>query len=143
MISRGHVIAAVAGLVAPFVLVELVALVSIHVWLPLNRYLWTAHGIATAKLPVDTAAVLDALIAALVGFCIALGVAGLSRSKPVPLWLIFAGFFLISLAVPTLFDGDYEVLLWFLSRPFIYIFLVFAALGFWLPSRRQVSRHVA
>lgn len=143
MISRGHVIAAVAGLIAPFALVELLALVSIHVWLPLNKYLWTAHGIATAKLPVDTAAVLDALLAALVGFGIALGVARLSRSKPVPLWLVFAGFFLISISVPTLFDGDYAALFWFLSRPFIYIFLLFAAVGFWLPSRRHVSRHVA
>lgn len=143
MISREHVTAALAGLIAPFILVELLALFAIHVWFPLSKYLWTAHGIATAKLPIDTAAVLDALIAALVGFAIALGVSRVSRSRPVPLWLLFAGFFVVSLTVPTLFDRDYEALVWFLSRPFISIFLVFAALGFWLPSRRQVSRHVA
>jgi len=143
MISRGHVIAAVAGLIAPFLLVELLALFAIHVWFPTSKYLWTAHGIVTAKLPINTAAVLDALIAALLGFAIALGIARVSRSKPVPLWLVFAGFFLVSLVVPTLFDRDYEALVWFLSRPFIAVFLVFAALGFWLPSRRVVSRHVA
>jgi hypothetical protein len=143
MISRGHVIAAVAGLLAPFALVELLLLSSVHVWIPIVKYLWTAHEIANAKAPIDTAAILDAFIAALLGFGIALGVARMSRSRPVPLWLVFASFFVISLTVPTLFSRDYEALLWVLSRPFISIFLVFAALGFWLPSRPQVSRHVA
>jgi hypothetical protein len=143
MITRAHLIAAVAGLLAPFVLVELLLQFANHVWFPLTKYLWTAHGIATAKLAVDSAAVFDMLISALVGFGIALGIARLCRSKPVPLWLVFAGAFLVSLAIPTLFDRQYDELLWFLSRPYITVFLVFAALGFWLPSRRQVSRDVA
>ena len=143
MISRGHVIAAVAGLISPFVLVEIVALSTIHVWFPLSKHLWTTHEIADARLPINTAAVLDGLVAALVGFGMSLAVAGLSRSKAMPLFLVFAGFFLISLAVPTLFDREWEALVWFLSLPFIYVFLVFAALGFWLPPRRRVSRHVA
>jgi len=140
---RAHVIAAVAGLIAPFILVEILGLFTIHVWFPQSKYLWTAHGIATAKLPIDTAAVLDVLIAALVGFGIAFAVARLSRGRPMPLWLVFAGFFLISQVIPTLFDQEWYALLWFLARPFIPVFLVFAALGFWLPARRHVSRHVA
>ena len=140
---RAHVVAAVAGLIAPFILVEVLGLVTAHIWFPLTKYLWTAHGIATAKLPIDTSAVLDALIAALVGFGIAFAVARISRGKPMPLWLVFACFFVLSLAIPTLFSHEWNVLLWFLARPFIPVFLVFAALGFWLPSRRHLSRHVA
>ena len=143
MISRAHLVAAVAGLLAPFVLVELLGLFAIHVWFPLSKYLWTAHGIATAKLWIDASAIFDILISAVVGLGIAFGVARLCRGKPVPLWLVFTGAFLVSLIVPTLFDREYNELLWFLSRPFISVFLLFAALGFWLPSRRRVSSHVA
>ena len=140
---RAHVVAAVAGLISPFVLVEVLGLFTVHVWFPLSKYLWTAHGIATAKLPINTSAVLDGLIAGLVGFGMATAVARLSRGKPIPLWLVFAGFFVLSLVIPTLFDGEWNALLWFLARPFIPVFLLFAAVGFWLPSRRHVSRHVA
>ena len=105
--------------------------------------MWTAHGIATGKLPIDVAAIFDVLIAAFLGFGLALAVAILCRRNPVHQWLIFAGAFLVSLAVPTFLDREYVALLWFLSQPFIAVFLLFAALGFWLPSRRSISRHVA
>lgn len=142
MIPRAHVASAVAGLIAPFILVETLGLVTIHVWFPLSKYLWTAHGIVTAKLPIDTAAVLDGLIAVLVGFGMTFTIARLFRGKPLHLWLVFTVFFAISTATPTLIDRERERLLWFLSLPFIPVFLVFAALGFWLASRRHASEHV-
>lgn len=140
---RAQLITAAAGLIAPFLLVEIVTRATIHLWLPASRYLWTSHGIAVRTLPVDTAAVLDGLMSAILGFAIAIGVARISRYRPVPQWLLFATFFLVALALPTVFDRDVEGLVWFITRPFISIFLAFAALGFWLASRQRHSGHVA
>jgi hypothetical protein len=140
---RAHLITALAGVIAPFLLVEVVTLATIYLWLPASRYLWTAHGIAVRTLLIDTAAALDGLLSACLGFAIAIGVTHISRYRPISQWLLFAASFLLALSLPTLFDREYEALVWFLTRPFIAIFLAFAAVGFWLASRRQIAKHVA
>ena len=122
---RAHVITALAGLVAPFLLVELISLATIYAWFP------------------DPAGVLLVVLGALLGCAMALGLARVARAQPMSQWLLFAGFFLIAVAVPTLLRGEYDALLGFLARPFVAAFLAFAALGFWLASRRKASRHVA
>jgi hypothetical protein len=122
---RAHVITALAGLIAPFLLVELISLATIYVWFP------------------DPAGVVPVVLGALLGCAMALALARVARSQPMSQWLLFTGFFLIAVGVPTLVHGEYQALLAFLTRPFVAAFLAFAALGFWLASRRKVSRHVA
>jgi len=122
---RAHLITALGGLVAPFLLVELISLATIY-----------------ARFP-DPAGVLLVVVGALLGCAMALALARIARSQPVQQWLLFTGFFLVAVAAPTLYRGDYHSLLAFLTRPFVAAFLVFAAVGFWLASRRKVSRHVA
>jgi hypothetical protein len=106
-------------------------------------YLWTAHGIKVRELPIDPATVLDGCVSAALGCATGVGVTRIARWKPVPQWLLFAVFFLVTLTLPTLFDHDLEALVWFLTRPFFSVFLAFAALGFWLASRKRHVEHVA
>ena len=140
---RAQLITALAGVIAPFLLVEIVTRATIYLWFPANMYLWDAHGVKVRELPVDPANVLDGCLSAILGCAIGFGVARVAQWQLVPQWLLFAASFVVTLMLPTLFDHDYEALVWFLTRPFLTIFLTFAAVGLWLAYRRGHAKHVA
>lgn len=140
---RAHLITALAGVIAPFLLVELLSLATIYLWFPATHYLWTTYGIAERNFPIDIASVLDGFLSACLGLALAFGVTRIARLRPLPQWLLFGVSYIVAMTLPALFDRDYEALAWFLTRPFISILLVFAAFGFWLSSRRRHATHVA
>jgi hypothetical protein len=140
---RAQLITALAGLITPLLLIEILTRATIYLWFPASMYLWDTHRIKVRELPVDPARVIDGSVSAILGCAIGYSVARLARWQPVPQWLLFAASFLVTLTLPTLFDHDYEALVWFITRPFFSIFLVFAASGFWLESRRHRPEHVA
>ena len=140
---RALVVPALSGALAPFVLATLFGLYAAHIWSPTIKYLWYSHGVAVATLPVDVAAVIDVILGALLGVATGVGISRLSRGHSSSQWLIFGVFFVLSVTIPTLFDGEYEALVYFLTRPFVLVFLAFLALGLWLARRSQRVTNVA
>ena len=140
---RGHLVAAATGLVAPHVLAGVLGLVALYVWSPAVRYFWTAHGIAITKLSVDLVALLDSFVCAILGVILAMAIGVASRHRHMALWVTFVAFFFLSVTLPTIADRDYDLLIFFLTRPFVAVFLASAALGFWLIARPRRAAHVA
>ena len=140
---KGLVIAAVSGLVAPFVLTTLAGVFTSHVWSPTVRYLWYSHGVAVAKLAFDAATLFDIVLGVLLGVAAGLGIGRFSRTPYLSQWLAFVASFVLSTGLPALVVQEYDLLVFFFTRPLILAFLTLSALGFWMARRKTGVTHVA
>jgi hypothetical protein len=140
---RGLVIAALAGAVAPFVVTTVMGLFALHVWSPTVRYLWYSHSVSVAKLAFDAATLFDVVLGALLGAVAGFGIGHLSRAPYLSQWLTFVAFFVLSAGVPVLIDHEYDLLVFFFTRPLIVTFLAVSALGFWAAGKQRGIAHVA
>ena len=137
---KGLVIAAVAGVVAPFVLASLAGEFSAHVWLPTVRYLWYSHGVAVSNLAFY--ALRDVVLGMLLGVVAGLGIGRLSRTPYLSQWLAFVASFVLSTGLPALLVYEYDLLVFFFTSPLILAFLTLSVLGFWMAGKRKAITHV-
>jgi hypothetical protein len=140
---RGLVIAGLSGVVAPFVLTALLGLFTLHVWSPTVRYLSHSHGVAFAKLAVAATTPIDVMLGALLGVAAGFGIGRLTRARYLSPWLAFVAFFALTAGLPALIDGQYDLTVFFFTRPVIITFLALSVVGFWLAGKRKEIAHVA